>query len=163
MKSTELTKTETAELHRCEAVIERGLATFYEVGTALLKIHDERLYRASSKTFEEYCRQKWSIDRRYANRLIQASAVVEDLGSMDPIPTAERQIRSLADLKPELQRTVWQQAVSEADGKQPTAAQVEEVSETVRQLIQQKIAEREREGPEPFQTTLNCLAKKSLS
>jgi hypothetical protein len=35
----------------CEAVLQRGLATFIEVGAALLRIRDGRLYRDTHKTF----------------------------------------------------------------------------------------------------------------
>ena len=47
-----LSKSENTALAECEAVIERGLATFVEVGRALLHIRDERLYRAAHRTFE---------------------------------------------------------------------------------------------------------------
>lgn len=40
-------------LEENEAIIERGLATFVEVGTALAEIRDNRLYRESHGTFEE--------------------------------------------------------------------------------------------------------------
>jgi hypothetical protein len=46
-------------LAQCEGVIERGMKSFIEVGTALLKIRDERLYRENYGTFEEYCRKRW--------------------------------------------------------------------------------------------------------
>ncbi len=38
--------------------------TFYEVGNALLQIRDERLYRQTHSTFEEYCREKWSKNHK---------------------------------------------------------------------------------------------------
>lgn len=41
-----LTVPERDELARCEEIIERGLATFVEVGTALLRVRDGRLYPA---------------------------------------------------------------------------------------------------------------------
>ena len=47
----ELSTTESRELERCEATIEAGLQTFVEVGTALLKIREGRLYRATHRTF----------------------------------------------------------------------------------------------------------------
>ena len=52
---------EICTLAECEDVINRGLATFVEVGNALLRIRDERLYRAEFGTFEAYCRQRWQM------------------------------------------------------------------------------------------------------
>ena len=53
------------------------METFVEVGRALLEILYERLYRDTRGTFEEYCQERWQINRRYANRLIEAVSVVE--------------------------------------------------------------------------------------
>ena len=55
-------------LTECEAVIERGLRTFVEVGEALLRIRDERLYRETHGTFEDYCRERWAMRREVADR-----------------------------------------------------------------------------------------------
>ena len=60
-KSEELTLLETGMLTDCEEVIEQGMETFFEVGDALLKIRDCRLYRESHATFDEYCRDRWGI------------------------------------------------------------------------------------------------------
>jgi hypothetical protein len=60
------------------------------------------------------------MDRRYANRLIEASAIIDSLGPIDPKPLRETQLRPLAGLEPEDQRTVWTQAVEESNGTQPT-------------------------------------------
>jgi hypothetical protein len=97
---------EASQLAPCETVIERGIQTFYEVGTALLEIRDGRLYRATHGTCEEYCRERWSMNRRYANRLIEASRFIEQLGPIGPKPTSESQVRPLAGLEPEDQRMV---------------------------------------------------------
>lgn len=95
---------------------DHGLETFYEVGKALLEIRDQRLYRAAHGTFEEYCRERWNLGRRYANQVIAAAGVVENLGAIAPKPTTESQVRPLTDLAPEDQRTVWDQAVRESNG-----------------------------------------------
>lgn len=126
------------ELARCEAVIERGLTTFYEVGTALLKIRDARLYRASHATFEEYCRERWQFKKSQAYRLIEAAEVVGNLSPMGDKPTSERQVRPLAGLAPEHQQAAWERAVEESYGEQPTAAKVEEVAKTITQVINER-------------------------
>ena len=65
--ATSLTKTETARLADMERVIETGMHTFIEVGTALVAIRDERLYKASHTTFEAYCKERWGMSRIHAH------------------------------------------------------------------------------------------------
>jgi hypothetical protein len=123
-----LTPFESATLSGCEERIERGLQTFVEVGQALATIREKRLYRTEHETFEDYCRQRWSMSARHANRSIEAAAVVESMGPMGPTPTNERQVRELAKV-PEAERAdVWRETVERTEGK-PTAAAVAELAE----------------------------------
>jgi N6-adenosine-specific RNA methylase IME4 len=92
---------ETTRLAELEAVVERGLATFVEVGRALLEIRDARLYRATHGTFNEYCRERWSFSRERGRQLIQAAQVVEALPTTVGIPANEAQARELAPLLPD--------------------------------------------------------------
>ena len=78
-----------AGLTECEEIIERGLSTFVEVGEALLRIRDHRLYWKSHATFEAYCRERWGFVRRHANRLIEAAQVTKALGPIGPMPPNE--------------------------------------------------------------------------
>ena len=83
---------ESLTLAECEAVIERGLQTFVEVGNALLTIRDGRLYRAIAGTFEDYCRERWNMSRPRAYQLIDAAMTVNNLSTtVDILPTSERQ------------------------------------------------------------------------
>jgi hypothetical protein len=127
MMSEAITIQESARLVELETKIKRGLDTFVEVGEALLEIRDSRLYRIEHATFEDYCREKWGMNPRYANRVIGAALVSENLGPIGPKPTTESQARPLTKLPPEEQPAAWAKAVEMADGKQPTAKQVEEV------------------------------------
>ncbi len=61
MKSLVLEGEEASTLAECEAVIEKGMDTFLEVGNALLRIRDERLYRVGFSTFQEYCQARWQM------------------------------------------------------------------------------------------------------
>lgn len=129
----QLTSEEVERLDACEGVIRAGLATFYEVGVALLTIRDGRLYRPGPgrpgyPSFETYCRERWGMSSRRANQLVQAAGVQDDVGTMVPKPTNERQARPLAKLPPEQRAEAWQEAVEESNGK-PTAAVVAEVVE----------------------------------
>ena len=131
--SEPLSVAEGEELRQAEAVIEKGQKTFVEVGDALLRIQEQRLYRRTHRTFGSYCRERWGWSRSRAYQLIEAASVIEDLStnggqtqpSLPPIlPTSERQARPLAELPQEERRAVWEQLVEETDG-QPTAKAVE--------------------------------------
>lgn len=116
-------------LAECEAVVTRGLKAFVEVGNALLRIRDERLYRETHSTFEAYCRERWGLSKPYATQLIVAAdtvaiATAEGL----PLPRNEAVARELAPLRdqPEKMREVYGKVV-EIHGKHPTAAQTRAV------------------------------------
>lgn len=129
----------SADLAACEGVIERGLATFVEVGEALLRIRDGRLYRGAHGSFEEYCRDRWDMDRVHAHRHIQAAEITDVLSkdNIAPAPPNLRVARELAPLRsePEQLREAWADAV-EQHGPKPTAKQVREI-----------VTERKPEGP----------------
>ena len=91
---------DTRRLAELEETIERGLATFIEVGTALAEVRDSRLYRAEHDTFEDYCRKRWQMDRVAAHRHIEAANVVAVLSKDNIEPPANlRQARELAPLR----------------------------------------------------------------
>lgn len=119
-------------LSECETIIERGLSTFVEVGNALLEIRDSRLYRESHATFEDYCKERWGMDRRRANKFIQAADVVIGLMQAGPhvaqLPSNERQAVELAAIEPPLRASVWERALETAPEGKVTAAHVREVA-----------------------------------
>src|SRR5260221_9150040 len=125
MMAAVLSPKESTRLEKCEAVIERGLQTFVEVGNALLEIRDSRLYRHEFATFEDYCRDQWQMSRRHVNRLIASAEVAGNLGPIGPIPQSESQIRPLTGLETEEQREAWNQAVNDSSNGKPTAKDVE--------------------------------------
>lgn len=121
----ELTTAERAELGRYEKVIERGIDAFMDVGSALIAIRDDKLYRATHGTFEDYCRARWDMSRSYAYRTIGAAEVIENLSPIgDILPVNEAQTRPLVKLEPEQQREAWADAVEHAPDGKPTAAAV---------------------------------------
>lgn len=117
----------TTELEQLEGVIQKNIGAFYEVGRALMEIRDKGLYRdvLGYDTFETYCKQRWDLSRPRAYQLIEAVTVKENLSTTVDIP--ERQIRPLAKLQPEQQRTAWQKAVETAPEGKVTAAHVSKV------------------------------------
>lgn len=121
----ELTTTEQASLERYEKVIEKGLASFYEVGSALLTIRDSKLYRGTHGTFEAYCLDKWGMSRIHAYRLIDSCKVVDNVTDrLQNSPANIEQTRPLARLEPQQQKEAWQQAVATAPDGKVTAAHV---------------------------------------
>jgi len=138
----ELSAAEATELDHLEGVIEKNLRGFYEVGTALIKIRDGRLYRSSHDTFEDYCRDRWDMGRNYMNKLIASASVVDSLGTMVPIlPTNERQARPLTKLEtPEQQREVWEMVIETApDGKVTARHVAGVVALTIAEIKEDKI------------------------
>jgi hypothetical protein len=122
---------EQAQLAACETVIARGLRVFTEVGSALMRVRDGRLYRARFKTFEDYCDQRWSISRPRAYQLMEAASVVStvvDKAPDLPAPSNERQVRELAKVPEPERAKVWRETVERTEGK-PTAAAVQAVRE----------------------------------
>lgn len=122
----EMTITETTRLTTLESTIERGLQTFVEVGNALLEIRDGKLYRANCGTFEDYCRERWGMVSRHANRLIEAAQVVENLRPIGlNLPANEAQARALAPFAVQFQREVWPIVVDTAPNGAITANHIQ--------------------------------------
>lgn len=126
MEDDNLTTSEESQLAELEAVIERGLQTFVEVGNALMEIRDGRLYRAEYGTFEDYCQDRWGIERRHAYRLIDAAQVVNNVSHGTQIlPTSERQARPLTSLTDEQQQVAWWEVVNTAPNGKVTSSHVQ--------------------------------------
>src|SRR5690242_5668470 len=85
------------QLAEHEAVIERGIKSFVEVGEALAAIRDQRLYRATHKSFDAYLDERWPElgHRNYVHKMIRAARVAAELGTTVPIaaPESEWQVR----------------------------------------------------------------------
>lgn len=131
--SESITTKEAARLAELEKTIETNVAL---VGKALFEIREGRLYRATHKTFEEYCQTRFAMDRKYINKQIQAAAVIDNLTPMGVIPQNERQARPLAKLPPDKQPEAWEKAQEKAkeEGKPLAARHVEDaVNETLDQ------------------------------
>ena len=140
MEKNELTLTsdEETELIRLETIIENGRRSFIEVGTALMKIWESRLYRKNYKTFEEYCKGKWQYARRTAYQFIDSVKVIENVrhgAQTEILPTNERQTRALSKVLPGQQIEVWQKAVETAPEGKVTARHVQN---TVNKMVESK-------------------------
>ncbi|MHC1762937.1 MAG: hypothetical protein AB9869_01340 [Verrucomicrobiia bacterium] len=118
-----LSESERAEFVACEAVIAGGWQAFVEVGLALARIRDARLYRVEYDTFESYCKAKWEYGARYVYRLISAAELVAHLRTIcsHRPPDHESQVRPLMGLTPEEAQLAWTCAVETAGGRKITA------------------------------------------
>ncbi|PWU19159.1 MAG: hypothetical protein C5B50_07285 [Verrucomicrobia bacterium] len=119
-----LDASEQKQLEECEAIIATGWDNFVKVGRALASIRDQRLYRQSFRTFDQYCAKKWHYSKPHAHRLICAAETMQILVPIGTIsyPTHEAQIRPLIGLNPEDAKTAWNNAVKAAEGKPITAS-----------------------------------------
>lgn len=108
-----LTSSDRKELSRLEDTIERNLLSFYEVGLALTRIRDGRLYRETHETFEAYCKDRWDMQRAYAYRLIASAEVRAQLSPIgDKVPQTEAQARPLTAIpEAEGRAEAWQEAI----------------------------------------------------
>jgi hypothetical protein len=113
---------------RLERQVERA---FSEAGKALRQLRDRKLYRNSHKTFDEYCKDRFSYNRSRSYQLIDAASVVDNLEEcpqiVDILPTAEGQVRPLTKLEAEEQVRCWQEAVEAAGGKVPSGRIVKSI------------------------------------
>jgi hypothetical protein len=115
-------------LNQLEKIIEKGMAHFVEVGTALLIIQKEKLYKLIFQTFEEYCKERWDLKRQRAYELIGAAQISQNLSEIsDNLPQKESHAAALASLEPEQQKKVWQKAVETAPDGKVTAKHVKDV------------------------------------
>jgi hypothetical protein len=67
-------------------------------GRELSAIRDDQSWRAryNCTTFEEYCEQRWELEKVYAYRLMNAAAFAEKVANWQlPAPTRESHIRPL--------------------------------------------------------------------
>jgi len=125
---------ERTELASCEAIIERGIREFFEVGEALLRIRNGRLYRAEYSTFDDYCLERWGFTSRNALRYMNAAQVLQNLQITDGNSTSSSSLPSsivstepLVRLEPDQQREAWQRAVDTAPDGKITAGHVQRV------------------------------------
>jgi hypothetical protein len=150
-KTTELsalTAIESERLSYCEMTISAGLGSFYEVGLAILEIRDNHLYRGTHSTFESYLNQRFSISRRRAYQLMDATKVVTEIQDVTPGENGqdlrttvhnmpEGAIRPLTTLPEGERAEAFREASQSAGDRPPTAKEV------------QKAVNRRKPKPEP--------------
>lgn len=133
---TTLTDHDRNTLLKCEAVLHRGLATFFDVGEALLTIRSNRLYRTTHSSFESYCHERWGIGRSYAWRMIGAAERLKLLPATETIqrPTNEFQMRPFLKLDPKAFPKAWEEVTKRAKHGKVTPTLIHTVVEEVSNL-----------------------------
>lgn len=126
-----LTDTEEKDRQRLEKKVEKA---FYEAGSALRELRDQRLYRNTHTTFEEYCRDRFGHSRQKSYYLIAGAEIYQTLSTnrCQILPTTEYQVRPLAPLEPPQQPIAWNEAVKEAGAKVPPARLVREAVQQIK-------------------------------
>lgn len=119
--STALSKSEAKTLAECTETIARGMATFVEVGRALLTVRTGRLWRAGWVDFDSWCRDVHGFSQSYASRLITASKDAEDLPNGQK-PQNERQARAAREKQRDQEASAAEPADEEPDDPAGTEA-----------------------------------------
>lgn len=92
-----LAPAEVQKLADLEAVVDRGLNTFVEVGNALREIREARLYRHTHATFDAYCKERFTFTASRGRQLILAAKTVTDVTLAGlSAPRTEGEARRLA-------------------------------------------------------------------
>lgn len=141
-----LTPVEQTRLSALESIIRENFLAYVAVGNALLEIRENRLYRTSEgRTWEGYCREIWDMGYKYADRLVAASKVIENLtpigakedGTIDweRMPANESQARELSRLEPEEQKQVWQQLIENKQTSTPEETPFKLTAKSVKNAV----------------------------
>ena len=99
-----------------------SLQSWIEVGEALIEIRDSRLYKVEARTFEEYCRSKFRLEKSRVHQLMSGSRIVTslDLGSSTKVEVTETAIREIAKVEPERRQEIFDKATEVSQGHTPT-------------------------------------------
>lgn len=125
---------EQSELIHLERIIEAGLQTFIEVGTALLAIREQGLYKDFG-TFEMYCSERWDLGRRRAYQLMDAAEVALNVNYSSHDKPHETHLRPLVPLEPHEQRIVWEVVQQTAPAGKVTTAHTKSVVTLFKEML----------------------------
>ena len=117
---------EQEKLKHLEKVIKDGWATFLNVGSALITINEEKLYRDKYETFEAYFRDQLGLSRSYTYNLMGSAKVYEQMSSIEDIgvkPLTESHLRELISVPTEKRADAWRGALKLA-GEKPLTAKI---------------------------------------
>ena len=147
---------EKKRLTELEEVVDRTFGEFYVCGSAMREIRDDLLFRETVdatgnpyKTFSEYAKDRWDVQRSRAYQMIDAADVVDSLSVLKSelstnggqniplLPKNERQARALVKYPKDKQIQIWREAVETADGR-ITAAHIKQTARRIHGEIVKK-------------------------
>jgi len=115
--TTPTTQEQGPTLAELESVIAAGLDTVEHVGRALLQIKMRKLFLDTHPNWDDYLEARWKMSHAYAQRLIEAAAVIGEIRSAGlPIPTREAHARELRKVPTNKRPEAWSQTLAAADG-----------------------------------------------
>lgn len=126
-----LSTSEQQELETQEAIVSRGVEAFWKTGQALLTIKGKRLYRATHESFLDYVKERWGLEPRRAQQLMDSGEVIGDLRDTNNcayLPENEGQARELSRVPREQRAEVWEKAVSSSPEGKVTAKVVKQAA-----------------------------------
>jgi hypothetical protein len=137
--SIPLTPKERTLKEQLEAVVERGIQQFLEVGLALSELRSKRLYRVTHPSFEAYIRDRFNLARSSVDQLIRSASTaqcLQEAGIQLPKGTTEAVIRPISSLPgEELQAACWQLVESIAPECGPTQPLVSRICRTIKNAL----------------------------
>lgn len=128
-----LTAAERKRYQQCVQEISDGLRGSWKAGEALRDVREARLYREDFVSFDEFCQAVHSITQRYANYLIEAVEIKEDIKERSPkmaeLLTTETQAREIGNVPRGAQVRVLKAIVR--SGEPVTAAAIKAQAESI--------------------------------
>ncbi len=103
-------------LERLCRVVDASIATYREAGAALTEIRDRQLFRATHRTFEDFCKSRWEMTPQHAGRIMAAAALALKLEPTGSIPRTERLARPIVGLPENEQLATWKETQQLAAG-----------------------------------------------
>jgi len=115
---------EAMSFSELETVIEKGLPIFMQVGRALMRIRDERLYKTDYSNFDAYCRERWQRRRAWADQTIRSTRVAGELHTAGVHFPTEREARAIAPHVEEVKERIEageepESVISDIRGRKP--------------------------------------------
>ena len=132
-------------LQEAEARIEEAERNAYYVrGAALADIRDGSMWREryNYATFEEYCEERWELQRSAVFRLIGAAEFAAKVADRRlPLPSRETHIRPLIErLEMDEDRfTVWRDVLATTNGDKIKARDIEDAISRFRRAARQAV------------------------
>ena len=140
-----LTPAELTERQELETAIKSGWKTFLEVGSAVAKIRDKKLYRDKYETFEQYLLTELGYSLPYAYSLIGSAEVNAQMSAIAEItvkPLNEAQFRELIPVPEGKRVAAWKSALKLAGDKAVTAKVVRQAASAFKPRKAEKVVKR---------------------